>query len=309
MVQMNQFISTPWGCVTDGLDLAGAERCCHSPSMPQRATDNATGQTSAAQANDLRHPWRTCIILVYMVELLVIGVAALLTSILSAVAGLGGGVILLLVIAQFVAPTTAIPIQGAIQLVSNGTRAALLRTNIEWRVVGWSSLPLLPACLVGVAIATALPEDAIRIMLAVFVLVLAWRPQLLERSPGRPDGDHRGMLLGIGTAAGLLNTTVGASGPFTSPFFRAVTATHVAFVATAAATQVAAHIAKLMAFSASGWDISEHLDIIGVGIVGVVVGSWIGTRLLGRIPTERLDVVFKVVLTTLALRLLLTAAL
>lgn len=257
-----------------------------------------------------------------MVELTVVGVAALLTSVLSAIAGLGGGVILLLVIAQFVAPTTAIPIQGAIQLVSNGSRAALLRRSISWPVVGWSSLLLLPGSLIGVAIATSVPEDAVRVVLAGFVVILAWRPHWLKLTPasssadGRPaEGEQdrarrrRPMLIGLGAATGLLNSTVGASGPVTSPFFKAVTATHVAFVATAAATQVAAHTAKLIAFTAGGWDITDHVDVIVIGIIGVIAGSWIGTRLLGRISTEHLDFVFKVVLTALAARLLVTAAL
>lgn len=251
-----------------------------------------------------------------MVELVVVGFVALLTSVLSAVAGLGGGVILLLVIAQFVAPTTAIPIQGAIQLVSNGSRALLLRRLIAWPVVGWSSLLLLPGSMVGVAIATSVPEDVVRVVLAAFVLVLAWRPQWVKLSPassvavhGEPDdaATRRPMLIALGAATGLLNTTVGASGPVTSPFFKAVTATHVAFVATAAATQVAAHAAKLIAFTTGGWNVADHIDVIAVGIVGVVTGSWIGTRLLGRISTTHLDVVFKVVLTALAIRLLVTA--
>lgn len=252
-----------------------------------------------------------------MTELIVIGVAALLTSILSAVAGLGGGVILLLVIAQFVAPTTAIPIQGAIQIVSNGSRAALLRRDIAWPVVRWSSFLLLPGSLLGVVIATSLPEDAIRIVLAVFVLVLAWRPHWLKLTPpvAMPVDDapgsgvhaRRPMLLVVGGATGLLNTTVGASGPVTSPFFKAVTATHVAFVATAAASQVLAHVTKLIAFTADGWEATDHVGMIGVGIIGVVLGSWIGTKLLGRTSTMRLDLVFRIVLTGLAMRLLVTA--
>lgn len=248
-----------------------------------------------------------------VIELIVIGTAAVLTSVLSAIAGLGGGVILLLVIAQFVAPTTAIPIQGAIQLVSNGSRAAMLRRSVVWPVVGWSSVLLLPGSLLGVAIATSLPESAVRIALAGFVLVLAWRPTMLKMNPAAATTEpghpvqRRKMLLGVGAASGLLNTTVGASGPVTSPFFRTVTATHTAFVATAAATQVAAHTSKLFAFSTSGWSIADHLDTIAVGAVGVVIGSWIGTRLLHRIPTARLDLVFKVVLTSLAVRLLAQA--
>lgn len=244
-----------------------------------------------------------------MLEVVVVGVAAVLTSILSAVAGLGGGVILLLVIAQFVAPTVAIPIQGAIQLVSNGSRAALLRADISWPVVGWYAIALLPASFLGVAVATSLPEDAIRLVLAAFVLVLAWRPQLLKPAgaAARMPSDSRGMLVGVGAASGFLNATVGASGPFTSPFLKAVTLSHKAFVASAAASQVLAHLAKLLAFSADGWSIADHWDVIGVGIGGVIVGSWIGTRLLDRVSDAGLDTLFKIVLTALALRVVFTA--
>jgi len=244
-----------------------------------------------------------------MVEVLVVGIAALLTSILSAVAGLGGGLILLLVIAQFVAPTIAIPVQGAIQMVSNGSRAALLRTDVAWPAVGWSSVLLVPASFLGVAVATALPEDVIRLVLAGFVLILAWRPQLLKMSGARSrqPGEDRGMLVGVGAMSGFLNTTVGASGPVTSPFFRAVTASHKAFVATAATTQVLSHISKLAAFSSQGWSASDHIGMIVAGAIGVLIGSWIGTRILDRVSERDLDILFKTVLTALALRVIFTA--
>lgn len=237
--------------------------------------------------------------------LIVVGVAAVLTSILSAIAGLGGGVILLMVIAQFVAPTVAIPIQGAIQLASNSSRAWFLRHDVAWGPVGWSSILLLPASLLGVAIATSLPDDAIRVVLALFVLVLAWRPSVLRWRGGRDLPPPA--LIAVGGASGLINTTVGASGPVTSPFYKAVTATHASFVATAAVTQVFAHLSKLIAFAADGWSFREHLGVIAVGVLGVVVGSRIGTRLMGRFSEERLSQLFKVVLTALALRLLISA--
>lgn len=244
-----------------------------------------------------------------MIEIIVVGIAAFLTSILSAVAGLGGGVILLMVIAQFVAPTVAIPIQGSIQLVSNVSRAAWLRRDVSWQTVLWVSILLFPASIVGVMVATALPENVIRLALAIFVLVLAWRPQLLKFGGTRSStpADSRNMLIGVGALSGFLNTTVGASGPMTSPFFKAVTASHVAFVATAATTQVLAHVSKLVAFTAGGWAIGDHLGMIVAGVAGVIVGSFLGTRLLGKISELALDRVFKIVLTVLALRMLYSA--
>ncbi len=231
-----------------------------------------------------------------------IGLAAMATAVLSAMAGLGGGVILLVVIAQFFVPTVAIPIHGGIQLVSNGSRAVILRQQVSWRPVWWSVLPLFPASVLGVVVATAMPEAVIQLAIGVFVLLVAWRPSLLKwRGQGQlPDR----ALVVVGAVSGFLNTTVGASGPVTSPFFKAVTASHVAFVATAAVAQVFAHLSKIVAYTLDDFVVTDHLDVVAVGAVGVTAGSMLGTRMLNRVSEERLNLLFKVVLTALAVRLI-----
>lgn len=240
-----------------------------------------------------------------LVVLFFVGFAAFLTSILSALAGLGGGIILLAVIAQFFAPLVAIPIHGGIQLVSNGSRAVLLRRDVAWLPVAQASVLLFPASLLGVAVATAVPETATRLVLSSFILVLVWRPSLVRWTP-EAGLSGRG-LVGVGAVSGLLNTTVGASGPFTSPFFKAVTASHRAFVATAATSQVFAHGSKLAAFGLDGFAFGEHLDVMAAGAVGVTLGSIAGTRLLGRVDEARLAQLFRTVLTVLALRIFVSA--
>ena len=243
-------------------------------------------------------------LLVGAVELVVIGIAGLLTAMLSAVAGLGGGVILLAVLAQFFAPAVAIPIHGGIQLVANGSRAGFLLPDVSWPAVWRASLLLLPASFLGVAVATSIPEDAGRLVLAFFALVVAWRPSLLK---WRGDDLPLNAMVPVGALSGFLSGTIGVSGPVTSPMFRAVTASHVAFVATAAASQVFAHAAKLLAFTVDGWDIRPHMSVIGVGVASVVFGSRLGTRLMGRVSEDRLGLVFKVVLTALAIRIVVAA--
>lgn len=230
---------------------------------------------------------------------------ALITAVLSAVAGLGGGIILLAVIAQFHAPVVAIPIHGGIQLASNGSRAAVLRAHINRGAVIRASILLFPAALLGVLVATSMPEDATRVVLGTFVLVVTWRPALLRwRGTERPSDN---VLVGVGAVSGFLNTTVGASGPVTSPFFRLYTASHTAFVATAAMAQVIAHVSKLGAFATEGFDPTDHWAVIVLGAAGVTLGSMIGTRLLGRLDESQLATILKTVLTILAIRLLAQA--
>ena len=51
-----------------------------------------------------------------------LALAALITSILSAIIGMGGGILLLAVMLSLLEHGEVIPAHGAVQLVSNGTR-------------------------------------------------------------------------------------------------------------------------------------------------------------------------------------------
>lgn len=230
-----------------------------------------------------------------------IGLVALVTAVISAVAGLGGGIILLGAIAQFHAPAVAIPIHGAIQLASNGSRGIILRNDINWRAVAFGSVLIIPAALLGVAVATSIPANGTRLAMAAFILVATWRPSLLRWDrPGRTERT----LIPVGAVSGFLSATVGASGPVVSPFYRAVTVSHQAFVATAAVTQVFSHGAKLAGYGFDGFDFAEHAAVIAIGMAGVLIGTWVGTNLLEKADERFLSILFKVTLTLLALRLI-----
>jgi uncharacterized membrane protein YfcA len=239
-------------------------------------------------------------------ELVLIGLAAFVTSMLSAVAGLGGGLILLTILAQVQPLSTAIPVHGVIQFMSNGSRAWFLLDDVDWGAVWRSAVLVLPGSVAGVVVAGLIPGQAGLAALGLFALVVAWRPQLLR---WRGDRFPRNGMLGVGGLSGFLNSTLGVSGPVVAPFFKAVTATHVAFVASAATSQVLAHSAKIAAYVLDGWRPLDDLDVIVVGIIGVTAGSRLGTGLLGRLSEETLAQIFKLVLTALALRLVIRALL
>ncbi|MEZ5167585.1 MAG: sulfite exporter TauE/SafE family protein [Acidimicrobiales bacterium] len=144
-------------------------------------------------------------------ELCIVGIAALLTSALTAVAGAGGGLVLLVVMLQFLEPTVAIPAHGVIQLVSNGTRTLALRGDAELRLLRWYLLPLLPATVVGYLIADTVPEDAGRALVGAFALVAVWWPAATAWLAPQAGSDRR--LVVVGAVAGVTNPTIGAPGP------------------------------------------------------------------------------------------------
>ena len=59
--------------------------------------------------------------------------ASLVTSFMTAAFGIGGGVVLIVVMALLVPPAALIPVHGIIQLGSNGGRVAIMAKDVVWR--------------------------------------------------------------------------------------------------------------------------------------------------------------------------------
>ena len=235
------------------------------------------------------------------VELLVLLVAALATSALTAVAGAGGGMILLIVILQFVDPLIAIPAHGVIQLFSNGACGAL-RRDVDRRLLAPFVAALLPFMVVGFFVADAIPRSSARAVIGGFALLAVWWPAATSWLAPKPGRGSRFAL--VGALSGLVNPTVGAAGPLLAPAFRSATSDHVAFVGTFAVSQVLSHITKVVVFAIAGYAWADHAGMIAVGVVGVVVGTRLGSRWLQQLDPDTLTLVFRVVVTAGAARLI-----
>ena len=228
------------------------------------------------------------------------------TAALSAAAGLGGGIVLLAVLLLFLDPLVAIPVHGVIQIVANGSRTVARRRHVDWGIVVRFAAPLLPAGLLGLAIAEVLPVDASRLVLGVFVLVASWFPRLL--APRAGGVFPRDRFVAVGAVAGTLNIPLGTTGPVINPFFHATGLHRQAVVGTFAAAQIAAHVAKSGVFSFDGFAWGDHLGVIAVGSAFVIVGTWIGGRLLDQFSEAAFRRLHLIVITLIAVRLIVQSA-
>jgi len=82
------------------------------------------------------------------------------TSTVSGVIGLAGGMLLLSALLLVFDPVVAIPLHGAVQLVSNGSRAWFQRPHVRWDAVVRFVWPLLPAGALGLSLLRSIPADA-----------------------------------------------------------------------------------------------------------------------------------------------------
>lgn len=236
--------------------------------------------------------------------MLLVGMGAFVTSMLTAVLGFGGGMVLLALLLLVVDPLVAIPLHAAIQVVSNGTRTIIRRQDVDWSITLPASLLLLPAGALAIPLVVRAPEALLQALIAITVIAATWVP---ERTGTTLPAPSRLGWVGIGGLMGALNVVVGATGPLQAPLYRAATATRVAFVGTFAATQVAGHAAKIALFGVAGFAPTRYAGAAAVGIVGVVAGTHIGSRLLDRMPEERFRSLYLVAITAVSLYLLIDA--
>jgi uncharacterized protein len=239
------------------------------------------------------------------VEIVLVAVAAVLTSALTAIVGFGGGIVLLAVLLIFVEPTVAIPLQAAIQLVSNGTRAIIRREDVEWHITWPASALLLPAGALAIPLVVRMPTAALQALIAVAVLAATWVPE--RTSFEVPALSTKGWF-GMSAVIGALNVIVGATGPLQAPFLRAATSTRLAFVGTFATVQVAGHLCKIVLFGIAGFAIGDYLGAAVAGIGGVIVGTNLGSRVLDRTPEAVFRSLYLVAITLVCVYLLADAA-
>lgn len=237
--------------------------------------------------------------------LAVLGVAAFATSILSAVVGMAGGIVLLGVMLLFYDPLLAIPLHGVVQLVSNASRTWIQRSHVDWGIAGRYAVLLLPMGFVGLAVLRAMPPDAARALIGGFVLVATWAPGWLVVGT-HPERIARGpRFIVLGGVVGVLNTTIGATGPIIAPFFLNLGLDRRELVGTKAACQTLGHLAKLVVFGGAGFAFGDWTGPLALLCVAVVAGTAVGSAILGRVSETLFVRLYKVILTAVALRLLL----
>lgn len=241
-------------------------------------------------------------------QLAILAGVALATSMLSAVVGMAGGITLLAVMLLFLEPLVAIPLHGVIQLASNSSRTVIQRRHVKWSILARYSVLLVPMAFVGLAIVEALPATLTRLLIGLFVLAATWLPGILLLGAHPENTDPKRRFVVLGGVAGILNMTVGAVGPLIAPFFLNIGLERRSLVGTKAACQTLGHLVKIAVFGVAGFTFAKWLAPLALLCVMVLVGTWLGSRLLDKVSEVWFIRLYKTVLTVIAIRLVVWEA-
>ncbi|MGR3270116.1 sulfite exporter TauE/SafE family protein [Thalassococcus profundi] len=188
-------------------------------------------------------------------------------SFITVAFGIGGGALLLAIMASLMPPLALIPVHGAIQLGSNLFRALLLVTHVHWPPVLSFAIGTLIGVSLGGMVAVNLPPAFVQIGVGVFVIysVLLRPPAWLSAWPSF-----------TGAFSSFLTMFFGATGVFVANFSKSLSLPRQEHVATHATLMTLQHLLKILAFGVLGfafgpWAIFT-LSMIAAGFLGTVAG-------------------------------------
>lgn len=226
------------------------------------------------------------------------------TAALSGVAGVGGGTILIgILYALGLPPTTAVPLFAAVQVVSNAARTAAYFKDVEWHAAGWFLLACVPASFLFAPLVERADADIVRLVLAAMILASL----LPSRDGGEPLPPRASFIV-----AGLLNGApgmfLGATGLFVGRLFLRPQWRKETVIGTLALTQMLGHLLRVAAYGAVGFTVMSQLDLLLPLAAAVIAGTAAGRALNRHVSEESFRGIFKVILIVLSLKLIRDAA-
>jgi uncharacterized membrane protein YfcA len=226
--------------------------------------------------------------------------AGVLAGMLTTVAGMGGGIALLVLLVAWTGDPAASLAASALGLfVGNVHRTWLFRRELRRDV----AVPLIvggtPAAAIAGRLVAGVPDDWLTGGIAVVSLLgVAFAAFGKTLRPPR---------FGIGAAGATIGATTAVAGGgalLTGPFLLSLGLTGEAYVATASAFSAAVHIGRITGYGLGG---VVTADVVVTGLclaAGIPVGNLLGKRVRARMPTgqeRRLELSVAAVVAGLAL--------
>jgi uncharacterized membrane protein YfcA len=217
------------------------------------------------------------------------------SSFITAAFGIGGGAVMLAVLASLLPAAAIIPVHGLVQLGSNFGRAAILFKHLHTGVVA----PFFIGALIGVGFGgifvVQLHAGTIQIGVGLFILwsILFTPPSFMRKSSAI-----------AGVFSSFLTMFFGGTGPFVASYIKTLQLDRLAHVATHSTLMTIQHLLKTIAFGLLGFAFSDWAGLICLLIAFGFAGTVMGRHVLARIDEKKFKFALTAILTVLALRLI-----
>ena len=227
-------------------------------------------------------------------------ILSFLTSLLTSIFSVGGGLIMLVALAQSFSPATLIPLHGSIQLANNFSRTLVYREFVQWELIKHIVISTMFGALVGIFLFGTLSENLLLILIASTILFLTWTPiDNFILSVMKNDWF-------CGLISGFAGIFVGANGPLVTAYLRTKNLSPEVLVANHGAIMIFQHAIKIILFTSFfSFTIQDYFLFIFILALTGYAGANLGRRLISNISFDSFNIALKILLTFLSIFLII----
>ncbi len=241
-----------------------------------------------------------------MTELEIIVIFSLIsfiTSFITSVASVGGGMIMLASLGQFFSPSVLIPLHALIQVSNNLSRAYLFRKHIIVGLFKTVAIGSAIGSVLGVLFFSLVPEEIILALIGIFILWMLFFKASLKAVTNNLSDAFCGVL------AAAVGMVVGANGPVVSAFLATKDMDSKELIATHGAIMVCQHLFKIIAFiTIFQFLLIDFLLLIVCTTLTGFLGAWVARLFLDKISKKVFDLGLKTLLFALAVTMIIRGA-
>ncbi|MGI9394559.1 MAG: sulfite exporter TauE/SafE family protein, partial [Boseongicola sp.] len=221
--------------------------------------------------------------------------ASFASSFITVSMGIGGGALLLAIMASLIPPAALIPVHGVIQLGSNAGRLWLLLKHVRWSAIPSFAVGSAVGVAIGGTVVVELPPAIVLIGVGAFVIwtVFAAAPRWLSRWPAI-----------AGLVSSFLTMFFGATGTFVASFSKSLGLPRHSHVATHATLMTLQHTLKVLMFGFLGFAFGPWATVVLAMILSGFLGTYVGRLLLDRMNDRLFKRALDTVLVLISLRLI-----
>ena len=229
---------------------------------------------------------------------LILALVTFLTSTITAVVGIGGGMMLIAIMPLFLPLNALIPVHGLTQISSNLSRAVFGYKDVQYEVIPKFLIGSFLGIGIFAGILNLISLEYVPLFIGAYILLSLWSAKFNEKIK-----KYENYFLAGFFQTGL-SMVVGATGPLTMTLLLKDYKDKDKVVATSAALMSITHILKVFVFTYFGFVFFDYIEIIFAMIIGSIAGSWLGTKLRDKIDAKQFTIVLKVLLTALAIKVI-----
>jgi uncharacterized membrane protein YfcA len=229
-------------------------------------------------------------------SVIIVSFASIITSAITAITGMGGGVLLLAILPSVLPAKAVIPVHGAAQLSSNFSRFILDVKNTCVKPVLLFTAGSVFGAYFGTFLLAKIDLEMIPLFVSLFIISIIWLPvnKLLNLIPGK--------YFSLGIVQTAISLYVGATGPLSTSVLISDKYSSSQVIVSNAAINTVQNIMKLTVFFVLGFAFSDYYLHILAMMVCTTLGSYLGSKVRKRFNEQLVKMVLKVVITLFCIK-------